>query len=83
MRPFALREDDTSDDAKRRQRGCKWSIVLEPDRDVEPDPYASLKRTLDEAHVWPGLYTFKFIIDGIIYGCLTGGTFGWLWPKAM
>jgi len=21
-------------------------------------------------------------IDGLIYGLLTAGTFGWLWPKA-
>jgi len=25
--------------------------------------------------------TIKNTIDGLIYGCLTGGTFGWLWPK--
>jgi hypothetical protein len=24
--------------------------------------------------------TFKSIFDGLIYGLLTGGTFGWLWP---
>ena len=24
--------------------------------------------------------TFKFIFDGFIYGLLTGGAFGWLWP---
>ena len=26
------------------------------------DPYASLKIRLDEVHVWPGVYTFKFIM---------------------
>jgi len=25
--------------------------------------------------------TFKSIFDGLIYGLLTGGTFGWLWPR--
>jgi hypothetical protein len=25
--------------------------------------------------------TVKFIIDGVIYGLLIGGTFGWLWPR--
>lgn len=25
--------------------------------------------------------TFKATIDGLIYGLLTAGTFGWLWPK--
>ena len=27
--------------------------------------------------------TFKFMFDGLIYGLLTGGTFGWLWPELM
>jgi hypothetical protein len=25
--------------------------------------------------------TIKSMIDGLIYGLLTGGTFGWLWPR--
>jgi hypothetical protein len=25
--------------------------------------------------------TMKSVFDGLIYGCLTAGTFGWLWPK--
>jgi hypothetical protein len=25
--------------------------------------------------------TAKSILDGVIYGLLTGGTFGWLWPR--
>lgn len=31
----------------------------------------------------PWSTTLKFIVDGVIYGLLTGGTFGWLWPEAM
>jgi hypothetical protein len=34
--------------------------------------------------IWKGQtwgVTFKHIIDGLIYAGLTGGTFGWLWPK--
>src|SRR5262249_61729114 len=27
------------------------------------------------------LTTFKSTVDGLIYGLLTAGTFGWLWPK--
>lgn len=27
------------------------------------------------------LITFKATVDGLIYGLLTAGTFGWLWPK--
>jgi hypothetical protein len=29
----------------------------------------------------PWSSTIKFIIDGVIYGLLIAGTFGWLWPK--
>jgi hypothetical protein len=29
----------------------------------------------------PWSSTIKFVIDGIIYGLLIGGTFGWLWPR--
>ena len=29
----------------------------------------------------PWASTVKDIIDGIIYGLLTAGTFGWLWPR--
>jgi hypothetical protein len=25
--------------------------------------------------------TFKHVLDGLVYGLLTGGTFGWLWPR--
>jgi len=28
----------------------------------------------------PGSNTAKQVFDGLIYGLLTGGTFGWLWP---
>jgi hypothetical protein len=27
------------------------------------------------------LTTFKATVDGLIYGLLTAGTFGWLWPR--
>ena len=26
--------------------------------------------------------TIRFTLDGLIYGLLTGGAFGWLWPAA-
>jgi len=25
--------------------------------------------------------TIKEVVDGLIYGLLTAGTFGWLWPR--
>ncbi len=35
--------------------------------------------------IWKGLpwgTTLKFIFDGVVYGLLTAGVFGWLWPAA-
>jgi len=34
--------------------------------------------------IWKGQswgVTFKLVFDGLIYGLLTAGTFGWLWPR--
>lgn len=34
--------------------------------------------------IWKGQpwsNTIKDVVDGLIYGLLVGGTFGWLWPK--
>jgi hypothetical protein len=34
--------------------------------------------------VWKGQpwsMTAKEVIDGLVYGLLTAGTFGWLWPR--
>jgi hypothetical protein len=36
--------------------------------------------------IWKGQSwgtTFKFVIDGVVYGLVTAGTFGWLWPDAV
>ncbi|NOX58105.1 MAG: hypothetical protein GXP29_04510 [Planctomycetes bacterium] len=36
--------------------------------------------------IWKGTSwttTLKFIFDGIIYGLVTAGTFGWLWPSVV
>jgi len=33
--------------------------------------------------VWklkPWSMTFKHVFDGLVYGLLTAGVFGWLWP---
>jgi hypothetical protein len=35
--------------------------------------------------IWKGsswMTTSKFALDGVIYGLVTAGTFGWLWPAA-
>jgi hypothetical protein len=34
--------------------------------------------------IWKGQpwsMTIKEVVDGLIYGCLTAGTFVWLWPR--
>jgi len=34
--------------------------------------------------IWRGQtwsMTIKEVIDGLVYGLLTAGTFGWLWPR--
>jgi hypothetical protein len=34
--------------------------------------------------IWKGqswAVTLKFIFDGVVYGLVTAGTFGWLWPR--
>ena len=34
--------------------------------------------------IWKGQpwgMTIKEVVDGLVYGLLTAGTFGWLWPK--
>ena len=35
--------------------------------------------------IWKGVSwstTAKFLFDGVVYGLVTAGTFGWLWPSA-
>ena len=35
--------------------------------------------------IWKGVswsITAKYVFDGIVYGLVTAGTFGWLWPAA-
>ncbi|MGE5361942.1 MAG: hypothetical protein ACM3NQ_23245 [Bacteroidales bacterium] len=39
---------------------------------------------LAQGSIWWGRNwwtTFKSMIDGLLYGLLTAGTFGWLWPR--
>jgi hypothetical protein len=34
--------------------------------------------------IWKGVpwyVTFKFVFDGLVYGLVTAGAFGWLWPR--
>lgn len=40
---------------------------------------ALIQNAIWEGRTWG--VTMKHIIDGLIYGLLTAGTFGWLWPR--
>lgn len=34
--------------------------------------------------IWKGKpwsATFRYLVDGLVYGLVTAGTFGWLWPR--
>jgi len=46
--------------------------------------FAGYSLALIQNAIWKGEtwgVTFKHVLDGLIYGLLTAGTFGWLWPK--
>jgi len=47
--------------------------------------FAGYALALIQNAIWKGEMwgvTIKHLIDGLIYGLLTAGTFAWLWPKA-
>jgi len=41
--------------------------------------FAQVQDSIWKGQTWG--VTFKHVVDGFIYGMLTGGTFGWLWPR--
>jgi hypothetical protein len=45
--------------------------------------YACYGMAMWSNSIWYGrswMTTLRFNIDALLYGCLTGGMFGWLWP---
>jgi hypothetical protein len=40
---------------------------------------SQLSNSIWKAQTWS--MTIKEVVDGLIYGLLTAGTFGWLWPR--
>ena len=45
--------------------------------------FAGYSLAVLQASIWWGRswgYTFRTMLDGLIYGLLTAGVFGWLWP---
>ena len=46
--------------------------------------FACYAMALPQLSIWyrrNWMTTIKSMVDGFIYGCLIGGTFGWLWPR--
>jgi len=46
--------------------------------------FAAYALALPQASIWyhrRWSTTLKSMFDGLVYGMLTGGTFGWLWPR--
>lgn len=39
---------------------------------------AEVPRAIWFGYTWSS--TWKSVIDGLVFGLLTGGAFGWLWP---
>ena len=63
-------------------RGADYNLVFRVTGTVAILGYA-VPNVVDT--IWKGVswgVTFRFIVDGILYGLCTAGAFGWLWPAA-
>lgn len=63
----------------------KWPVQNNFGICVVASPIAMLAYGVSHVQdsIWKGLswsITVKFIVDGVIYGLVTGAIFGWLWP---
>ncbi len=64
------------------ERGAEYMLVFRMTGTIAILGYAMGELT---DSIWKGrswIITLKFVFDGIIYGLVTAGTFGWLWPDA-
>lgn len=62
-------------------RGAEYSVVFRFTGTVAVLGYAISNVTHS---IWKGVpwsSTIKYMIDGVAYGLVTAGAFGWLWPK--
>ena len=60
--------------------GAEYGEVF---RVVASVAFAGYSLAVLQASIWWGRswgYTVRTMVDGVIYGLLTGGVFGWLWP---
>ena len=60
--------------------GAEYGEVF---RVVAAVSFAGYSLAILQASIWWGRswgYTVRTMVDGLVYGLLTGGVFGWLWP---
>ena len=60
--------------------GAEYGEVF---RVVAAVAFAGYSLAVLQASIWWGRswgYTVRTMVDGVVYGLLTGGVFGWLWP---
>ena len=61
--------------------GVEYKVVF---KFVAGIAFGAYAMGLWQMSIWyqrPWLVTIKNTIDGLVYACLTAGTFGWLWPR--
>ena len=66
---------------KALQRGAPYPVVF---KFVAAITFAAYSMGLWQMSIWyrrPWIVTLKSTIDGVLFACLTAGTFGWLWPR--
>ena len=63
-------------------RGADFMVVFRLTGAVAMLAYAfsALPESIWKGQSWG--VTLKFVFDGVVYGLVTAGTFGWLWPDA-
>ena len=67
--------------SKALQPGADYKVVF---KFVAAIAFGAYAVGLWQMSIWyrrPWFVTIKSTIDGVLYACLTAGTFGWLWPR--
>jgi hypothetical protein len=66
--------------SKAQQAGADYIVIF---KFVAAITFAAYAGGLWQQSIWYGGWTvtLKSTIDGLVYALLTGGVFGWLWPR--
>ena len=67
--------------SKALQPGADYKVVF---KFVAAIAFGAYVMGLWQMSIWyrrPWSVTLKSTIDGLLYGCITAGAFGWLWPR--